>query len=187
MATHSSTLAQKIPWLEEPGGLQSVGSQRVGHDWATSLSFCLSFFLSYASVCKKEYHDIEQDGYEISLENLNSYSVYSMPTQQKMPALLTKLLRTETLGLIHEPYLLQPMFDLPSSSSAQIVSTINISLLDHSLQIASALCDSLYNNLCHIDVRVLFLSQKPNCYNTSASNRVCVHVSMVASAVHDSL
>ena len=31
MATHSSTLAWKIPWTEEPGGLQSKGSQRVGH------------------------------------------------------------------------------------------------------------------------------------------------------------
>ena len=38
MAPHSSTLAWKIPWAEEPGGLQSTGSQRVGHDWATSLS-----------------------------------------------------------------------------------------------------------------------------------------------------
>ena len=32
MATHSSILAWEIPWTEEPGGLQSVGSQRVGHD-----------------------------------------------------------------------------------------------------------------------------------------------------------
>ena len=32
MATHSSTIAWKIPWMEEPGRLQSVGSQRVGHD-----------------------------------------------------------------------------------------------------------------------------------------------------------
>ena len=40
----SSTLAWKILWTEEPGGLQSMESQRVGHDWATSLSF--SFFLS---------------------------------------------------------------------------------------------------------------------------------------------
>ena len=38
MATHSSTLAWRIPWREEPGRLQSMGSQRVGHDWATSLS-----------------------------------------------------------------------------------------------------------------------------------------------------
>ena len=32
MATHSSILAQRIPWIEEPGGLQSMGSQRVRHD-----------------------------------------------------------------------------------------------------------------------------------------------------------
>ena len=38
MATHSSTLSWKIPWMEEPGRLQSMGSQRVRHDWATSLS-----------------------------------------------------------------------------------------------------------------------------------------------------
>ena len=38
IAPHSSTLAWKIPWTKEPGGLQSMGSQRVGHDWATSLS-----------------------------------------------------------------------------------------------------------------------------------------------------
>ena len=38
MATHSSALAWKIPWAEEPGRLQSMRSQRVGHDWATSLS-----------------------------------------------------------------------------------------------------------------------------------------------------
>ena len=44
MATHSSTLAWKIPRTEEPGGLQSMGSQRVGHNWATSL--LLSSWLS---------------------------------------------------------------------------------------------------------------------------------------------
>ena len=37
MTTYSSTLAWKIPWMEKPGSLQSMGSQRVGHDWATSL------------------------------------------------------------------------------------------------------------------------------------------------------
>jgi len=35
---YNPTLAWKIPWMEEPGGLQSMGSLRVGHDWATSLS-----------------------------------------------------------------------------------------------------------------------------------------------------
>ena len=38
MATHPSTLAWKIPWMEEPGRLQSMGLLRVGHNWATSLS-----------------------------------------------------------------------------------------------------------------------------------------------------
>ena len=37
MAPHSSTLAWKIPWMEESGRLWSMGSLRVGHDWATSL------------------------------------------------------------------------------------------------------------------------------------------------------
>ena len=38
MAPHSSTLAWKIPWTEEPDRLRSMGSRRVGHNWATSLS-----------------------------------------------------------------------------------------------------------------------------------------------------
>ena len=39
MAPHSSTLAWKIPWTEEPGRLQSMGSLRVGHNSVTSLSY----------------------------------------------------------------------------------------------------------------------------------------------------
>ena len=35
MATHSSILVRKIPWTEEPGGLESTGLQRLGHNWAT--------------------------------------------------------------------------------------------------------------------------------------------------------
>ena len=37
MTTHSSILAWRIPWTEEPGGLQSMGSQRAGHDWVTDI------------------------------------------------------------------------------------------------------------------------------------------------------
>ena len=50
MATHSSILAWKIPWTEEPGRLQFMGLQRVKHDWATSLSlftFRLHVFLYF--------------------------------------------------------------------------------------------------------------------------------------------
>ena len=39
MVTHSSTIAWRIPWTEEPGRLQSMGSERVRHDWATSVQF----------------------------------------------------------------------------------------------------------------------------------------------------
>ena len=42
MATHSSILAWRIPWMEEPGGLQSMGLQRVGYDCTTSLSLFMS-------------------------------------------------------------------------------------------------------------------------------------------------
>ena len=42
MAPYSSTLAWKIPWAEKPGRLQSMGSLRVGHDWATHFHFSLS-------------------------------------------------------------------------------------------------------------------------------------------------
>ena len=47
IATHYSILVWKIPGIEEPGGLQSTGSQRAGHNWVTSLSLS---FLIYASL-----------------------------------------------------------------------------------------------------------------------------------------
>ena len=50
MATHSSTLGWKIPWMEEPGRLQSMGSGRVRHDWATSLS--LFTFMHWRRKCQ---------------------------------------------------------------------------------------------------------------------------------------
>ena len=52
MANHFSILDWKIPWTEEPGRLQSMESQRVGHDWATSLS--LSLYLLYKSTLNWE-------------------------------------------------------------------------------------------------------------------------------------
>ena len=66
MAIHSRTIAWKIPWTEEPGRLQSMGSQRVGHDWATSLSDwgrleskdCVSL---YGSGVEKIHHDVHKN------------------------------------------------------------------------------------------------------------------------------
>ena len=59
MATHSSTLAWKIPWTEEPGGLQSMGSQTVGHDWATSLSFFPSKTKNYTVLLMRKYEEVK--------------------------------------------------------------------------------------------------------------------------------
>ena len=50
MAIHSSTIAWKIPWTEEPGRLQSMGSQRAGHDWATSQRF-----INWIDLFKKQF------------------------------------------------------------------------------------------------------------------------------------
>ena len=47
MATHSSTLAWRIPWMKEPGGLQSMGSKRFGHDRAASLAFFNMYFVQH--------------------------------------------------------------------------------------------------------------------------------------------
>ena len=47
MATHFSILAWRIPWTEEPGALQSTGSQRVGHDWVTNTIELLIYTLLY--------------------------------------------------------------------------------------------------------------------------------------------
>ena len=59
MATHSSTLAWRIPWREEPGGLQSMGSQRVEHDWATSrhndnetMYWCITLRICISKACE---------------------------------------------------------------------------------------------------------------------------------------
>ena len=48
MATHSSILAWKIPWMEEPDRLQSMESQRVGHDWASSLSLSFIYLIIFS-------------------------------------------------------------------------------------------------------------------------------------------
>ena len=61
MATHSSIHAWRIPWTEEPGGLQSIGSQRVPHDWVTntftfaqSITFQYPLFNNYKGIILKK-------------------------------------------------------------------------------------------------------------------------------------
>ena len=59
MATHSSILAWQIPWTEEPGRLQSTGSQRVGHDRSNlaCMHMCTACFLPF-SPCLEHIHDV---------------------------------------------------------------------------------------------------------------------------------
>ena len=60
MAPHSSTLAWKIPWTEKPGRLPSMGSLRVGHDWAASLSLSTFFSFFFFTRQQKRHWCIEQ-------------------------------------------------------------------------------------------------------------------------------
>ena len=84
MATHSSIHAWKIPRTEEPGGLQSMGSQRVGYDWATSLHFtsCPLFLPFFPSLDSMSPHHLSRQGsshYDQSLANLlNLFALFSL-------------------------------------------------------------------------------------------------------------
>ena len=79
MATHFSTPAWKIPWTEEPGGLQSTGSKRVGHDWATKHSTVISQVCLFKKKCsnirRKEVHYKAKEKEE---KPFSSYSVQSL-------------------------------------------------------------------------------------------------------------
>ena len=78
MAIHSSILAWRIPWTEEPGGLQFMGSQRVGHDWATehkveradiiSLFSQVRYYCPYFSLFSKYLMTIVPPGVDVRLE-----------------------------------------------------------------------------------------------------------------------
>ena len=65
MVTHSSILAWRIPWTEEPGELQSMGLQRVKHDWATNTlwltliflsTFCIRGYIILYNICIIQYN-----------------------------------------------------------------------------------------------------------------------------------
>ena len=71
MATHSSILAWEVPWIEEPGGLQSMGLQRVGHDWEGTqcIQLCVCVMLS-----KKYSHNLKVGSYFIWWECLGLWA-----------------------------------------------------------------------------------------------------------------
>ena len=75
MAIHFSTLAWKIPWTEERGGLQSTGSQRVRHNWVTSLSLVTTVYIDGTWKCTASW-EIPQTASLLPLYDI-SYWVYS--------------------------------------------------------------------------------------------------------------
>ena len=87
MATHSSILAWEIPWTEEPGELQSMGSQRVGHDWVTKhmVRIYLLLFKTATLFSKCVYHfvfppTINQNYCSVSLSHLVLSVVWILAT-----------------------------------------------------------------------------------------------------------
>ena len=71
MATHSSTLAWKIPWMEEPGKLQSMGPQRVGHDLVTSLSLVMYVLVCIMLINKLKYLNYLIDSKDCLYQGMN--------------------------------------------------------------------------------------------------------------------
>ena len=88
MATHSSILAWRIPWTKEPGGLQSTGSQRVKHDWETSLAhfvYIYMFFVyiqgAYAYTHRISAFQDEMSSSDWSLNYLNVFNTTKVYTE----------------------------------------------------------------------------------------------------------
>jgi len=84
MAPHSSTLSWKIPWMKEPGRLQSMGSQRVRHNWMTSLSLSanLLFIVNSFQRCFVCLHRSWEESWRMDLES--SWAVNSIAVPQPL-------------------------------------------------------------------------------------------------------
>ena len=68
MAPHSSTVARKIPWMEEPGRLQSMGSHRVEHDWSDLAAFVLFKEILFKSLLMKVEEENGKAGSKLNIQ-----------------------------------------------------------------------------------------------------------------------
>ena len=90
MAPHSSILAWRIPWMEEPGGLQSMGSQRVGHSWVTNtFTFSCPYLMSQNQMCLSLWTQTIQLGQHYSKTLLLGW-IFSSGCSGPLPARQTK-------------------------------------------------------------------------------------------------
>ena len=98
MAPHSSTVAWKIPWMEEPGRLQSMGSHRVGHDWS-DLAAAAEYIMRNAGL------DEAQTGIKIPGRNINNLRyaddiTLKAESKEELKSLLIKVkVESEKVGL----------------------------------------------------------------------------------------
>ena len=103
MATHSSIIAWRIPWTEEPGRLQSMGSQRVGHDQGCIFSPYL-FNLSAEYIMRNAGLEKAQAGIKIAGRNINNLrcadDITLMESEEELKSLLMKVKdESEKVGL----------------------------------------------------------------------------------------
>ena len=124
MATHSSILAWRIPWTEEPGKLQYMGSQRVRHDWTTNITLLLHYiynclhgvFITFSSVaqsCLILCNPIDCNACQASLSITNSWSLLKlMSIESVMPS--------NHLMLCH-PLFLPSVFALGTVNSLEMI------------------------------------------------------------------
>ena len=102
MAIHSSPLAWKIPWTEEPDRLQSMGSQRVGHDWATSrFSRIISWLQSPSAVI------------------LEPKKIKSVTVSIVSPSICHEVMGLDVMILVFECWVVSQLFQSPLSSSSR--------------------------------------------------------------------
>ena len=76
MATHSSILAWRIPWTEEPGGLQSTRSQRVGHNWAANTVLFCELYINTAQLLMFHSNHLSRLCCILNIHNISSLSVH---------------------------------------------------------------------------------------------------------------
>ena len=117
MAIHPSILAWKISWTEEPGGLQSMGSQRVGHDWATNILThsstterqwsCLSLSLLYTLLVVQLLSCVQ-------LVPTSWTAAHQAPLSSTISRSLLKYMSTESVMLSKHPASAAPLLLLPS-------------------------------------------------------------------------
>ena len=101
MAAHSTILAWRIPWTEEPGGLQSTGSQRVGHDWR-NLPYTRTHTHThvYSIVCSKPFIWLSLSSFHVGLldQRLENFS-YRQPDSEIFSAFHAKQSLSQVLNL----------------------------------------------------------------------------------------